>query len=73
MLPAGTGTNVGTPSTDSVVVEGITFSVIVKVASPPGRDAPPAEPVPPAEFHTVVTLIGNVSVPTNVGVGGVYT
>jgi hypothetical protein len=70
MLPAGTGTKV-VPDALSVVVAGITFSVIVKVAGPPGYDVPPAEPVPPALFQTVVTWIGNVSRPVKPGVGGV--
>jgi hypothetical protein len=70
MLPAGTGTSVATPGTESVVVEGITFSVMVNVVGPPGGDEPPAEPVPPALFRTVVTGSKNVSVPVKVRVGG---
>jgi hypothetical protein len=44
---------------------------MVKVSGPPGRAEPPTEPGPPAEFQAVVTLIGKVSTPVNVGVGGV--
>jgi len=72
-LPAGTGTVIGAPLAVNVTVEGITFNVIANVAAPPGRELPPAEPVPPAPFHTVVTGIENVSTPVKVGVGGVYT
>jgi hypothetical protein len=71
MPPDGTGTKVAAPGTDRVVVEGITFSVMLKVAGPPGRADPPAEPVPPAEFQTVLTRMEKESVPVKVGVGGV--
>jgi len=71
MLPAGTGTNVATPCTFSVVVAGITLNVMFKVAAPPGRAVPPAEPVPPALLKTVVTGIEKVSRPVKPGVGGV--
>src|SRR5208283_326533 len=73
-LPAGTGSNTGVPSVAARVVDaGITFSVMFSVVAPPGRTVPPAEPVPPAPFQTVVTGIENMSSPVKPGVGGVYT
>jgi len=61
------------PVVDTVSVAGITFNVIARVAGPPGHEAPPAEPGPPALLQTVVTEIEKVSRPVKLGVGGVYT
>ncbi len=71
MNPGGTGTSIATPGVVIVVVAGSTFSVMFNVAGPPGLTLPPAEPVPPKPFHTVVTAIENVSSPVKPGVGGV--